>query len=207
MKCPVPQCEKKIQDLNRHLQTVHQWHEIDAKAAKGKYGLRKLKDLETGRKRKNYTRKVCPIMTCQHTVVRLNNHLRQVHKIKDQRIIADLISESRRPSYEEIGKNEVGQNEIDKNAFGKNEIGRKEVNETNFDTEEDEEDLTQTSVEFSSTETVVMSAFIDWLQSIDGSHKREKDVKAQARHVVVIKRTIEEASADGSDDIRSVFRH
>ncbi len=60
---------------------------------------------------------------------------------------------------------------------------------TNFDfeMEEKEEDLMQTTVEFSNTETFVMPAFIDWLQSIDGSHKEEKDAKAQARRVVSIK--------------------
>ena len=51
-----------------------------------------------------------------------------------------------------------------------------------------------------------MSAFVEWLQSKDGSNKKEKDAKSQASNVIKIKRTIEEASEcgskDKSDDIR-----
>ena len=72
-----------------------------------------------------------------------------------------------------------------------------------------EEDMEQGKIEFSNSEKIVMTAFIDWLQSMDDSNKKEKDAKAQASRVIAIKRTIEEASASGSeekiDDIRVVL--
>ena len=51
----------------------------------------------------------------------------------------------------------------------------------------DEEDLEQGKIEFLNSEEIVMIAFIDWLQSMDGSDMKEKDAKAQASHVIAIK--------------------
>eukprot|EP00112_Aurelia_sp_Birch-Aquarium-sp1_P021504 Seg5812.1 transcript_id=Seg5812.1/GoldUCD/mRNA.D3Y31 product="hypothetical protein" protein_id=Seg5812.1/GoldUCD/D3Y31 len=87
--------------------------------------------------------------------------------------LVTLNTQARRPTYEEIGNKEEREKEVDFSETSKFE----------FEIEE-EEDLKQTTVEFSNTEQFVIPAFIQWLQSIDGSKKKEKDAKAQARHVV-----------------------
>ena len=41
----------------------------------------------------------------------------------------------------------------------------------------DKEDLGQRKIEFSNSKELVMTAFIKWLQLIDGSNNKEKDAK------------------------------
>ncbi len=93
--CPVKGCEKKIVDLIRHLTQVHDWEKDEAKVARGRFGLRKQRAIKEGGIKKNYTKRICPISTCQAVVQRLRNHLSQTHRIKDRENLNMMLSASK----------------------------------------------------------------------------------------------------------------
>ena len=70
--------------------TIHNWSHKDVDGIKGKLGLRKRLPMKEGNKRKQFTRKICPL--CNRAVLRLNNHLRQVHKIAERKKMLGLLS-------------------------------------------------------------------------------------------------------------------
>ena len=87
VKCPVRSCVSSVVDLGKHLQNVHKWSSENASSARQNFGLRKpmrrLPDGQRKSKKRYYKRRVCPDMSCGKVVVRLENHLRQYHKIQD----------------------------------------------------------------------------------------------------------------------------
>ena len=84
-------------NLARHLRLIHQWSDIDARKARGHFGLRKERKLKEKRQRQNYTAKVCPISSCQRVVKRLNNHMRQVHHCKGKASVRDIVAKASVP--------------------------------------------------------------------------------------------------------------
>ena len=90
--CPVKDCYKTVVNIQRHLTDVHKWSERAVNGVRCKLGIRKDRSVK---ERKNYTVKVCPL--CFNHVRRLNNHLRQVHKILEKQKVARLLSAASTP--------------------------------------------------------------------------------------------------------------
>ena len=70
---------------------MHKWDEKRATLARGQFGLRKIRACKPGKVRKNYTKKICPLITCGKTVLRLGNHLRQTHNFSDKSYVKMLV--------------------------------------------------------------------------------------------------------------------
>ena len=71
--------------LKKHLIKVHKWSEEKASAARLKYGLNiertRLSENERKSKIRTYKKKICPMISCQKVVRRMENHLKDVHQL------------------------------------------------------------------------------------------------------------------------------
>ena len=77
--------------LDTAFKTVHKWDEKRATIARGQFGLPKKRACKPGKVHKNYTKKICPLITCGKTVLRLGNHLRQTDNFSDKNYIKMLV--------------------------------------------------------------------------------------------------------------------
>ena len=87
-KCPMPGCELERTNLKSHLMNIHRVPAEKALAFINIYGQRKVRERKSRDQRKakarTYQRKYCPIGECPRpSQARLDNHLRQFHKIPD----------------------------------------------------------------------------------------------------------------------------
>ena len=76
----------------------HGWDEFRASSARLNFDLNKKRALLSPSKRKSkqrsYTKRQCPIKGCLKEVMRLPNHLRQTHKVKEGSRVKQLMMES-----------------------------------------------------------------------------------------------------------------
>nr|XP_047124634.1 uncharacterized protein LOC124807122 isoform X2 [Hydra vulgaris]XP_047126611.1 uncharacterized protein LOC124807913 isoform X2 [Hydra vulgaris] len=85
-KVDCPKCGESVAQLKRHLKSrKHNWDNIKASNARLDFGLNlKRKVLSPSKRRskvQKYHKKTCPISFCLKEVRRLDNHLRQYHKV------------------------------------------------------------------------------------------------------------------------------
>uniref|UniRef100_A0A7M5V265 Uncharacterized protein n=2 Tax=Clytia hemisphaerica TaxID=252671 RepID=A0A7M5V265_9CNID len=100
-KCPTtecPFCGKEQTNLKSHAMRKHGLTEENALAMKSQYNLyneRIIKsDDDRKSKRRIHQRRTCPVLGCSKTPKRLNNHLRQTHKIKKKELFDRLMKKS-----------------------------------------------------------------------------------------------------------------
>ncbi len=86
-------------NLERHLRLCHKWTPGCVKGVRNRLGLRREREIKAGNKKKQFTAKVCPIPSCNRLVKRLNNHLRQVHKITEKKKIVPLLSQAQKSTH------------------------------------------------------------------------------------------------------------
>ena len=94
---------------------VHSLAEDNALALKSQYGLYKKKailsdDVRKGKKR-NYQKRYCPVVGCSKVVKRIQNHLKQTHKIKGQKIYIKLLNESKKSIIKDMPEEEEEEEE------------------------------------------------------------------------------------------------
>ena len=220
VKCPF--CEKSIVNLVRHLIQKHKLSEKDAHAARGKYQLRKVRVPKDVKQKQRFITKICPIRTCNRYVKRLNNHLRQVHKMTNRRIIEAMVNDAKRPmdnavpeaptvpkimpymkeeyieSTEAQFTNEMRTSEAGENT-GKVQDTDSESDSEDMDGDEESPILTPTV-----SEKQLFIGLKEWLMSIDGSLKNEKVAQMHVSHVIHINRAVE-TGMDDPNDIRNLF--
>lgn len=97
IKCPFCGIEKT--NLKTHCMRVHEMSEENAKALRSNIGLshvdRKVKNVnERKGKLRFYARRLCPVTGCSKTPVRMENHLKDTHKIKDIKIYRRYLKEA-----------------------------------------------------------------------------------------------------------------
>lgn len=94
-QCPYPGCKASVVHIPRHLVSVHKWERERARKAATRYGLRKkytykekkhqTKPKAGSKKHKDYhIRRLCPIPGCMSIVLRLPQHLKNVHKVNSK---------------------------------------------------------------------------------------------------------------------------
>eukprot|EP00112_Aurelia_sp_Birch-Aquarium-sp1_P015564 Seg3463.1 transcript_id=Seg3463.1/GoldUCD/mRNA.D3Y31 product="hypothetical protein" protein_id=Seg3463.1/GoldUCD/D3Y31 len=221
--CPEKNCSKSVVDLIRHLIQVHKWDEHDARAARGMFGLRKLRALKPGKVRKNYTAKTCPIITCGKVVLRLQNHLRQTHKLKDVRYIQMMVDagapvrvphkENAESEYDtsatrlqtasakietETKYNEAHEDEHEENVLDDADDCHKSI------VSENDEDVAHDIIPTPS-QKMLFNAFKGWLMSLDGGHKKEKDAQQHVSQLLIICRYLEDTAAGGMANVLRLF--
>ena len=204
-------------DLIRHLTQVHKWDEHRARAARGMFGLRKSRPLKSGRVRKNYTAKTCPLITCGKVVLRLRNHLRQTHNLTDTRYIKMMVDAGvpvRVSSRETLHESEHLTTTKCQTNDGSASIQTPEVIGETCSSEKvehitDDSDHSEQSIVSENDEDIapditptlsqkmLFDAFKRWLMSLDGGHKKEKDAQRHVSQLLVICRCLEEDSAAG----------
>ena len=116
-KCPI--CALERTNLKIHLIKIHGVDEINAKGVKSQLGMfkkrKKKPDAERKRKPRNYKRRNCPIPSCFKIHVRLENHLRETHKIKSEKLRKKLLREAV-PVEEYSTESEVNNSECESSS-------------------------------------------------------------------------------------------
>ncbi|XP_065674717.1 uncharacterized protein LOC136091282 [Hydra vulgaris] len=85
VKCP--KCDRPIVNLKRHMMSVHKLDEAQAKAARVNFGLNiTKKSVSESYKKRKYVRRQCPMFSCALAPKRLENHLKQYHKLDKERV-------------------------------------------------------------------------------------------------------------------------
>ena len=96
-KCPLTGCSSELYNLKRQLIDVHNWDDTKASAAKSVFGLyRARKQKGTPLRKRQYPRRYCPIGGCQKVCKRMENHLKNVHKIPNGAYYRTLSKNSKR---------------------------------------------------------------------------------------------------------------
>ena len=76
-KCPFPSCKSKVYHLPRHMRLSHGWNRDDALNVVSTFGLRKNRSKrENNKTQKKY---LCPVKKCKSVVIKIHNHLTDVH--------------------------------------------------------------------------------------------------------------------------------
>jgi hypothetical protein len=76
-KCPFPSCKSKVYHLPRHMRLSHGWNRNDALNVVSTFGLRKNRSKrENNKTQKKY---MCPVKQCKSVVIKIHNHLTDVH--------------------------------------------------------------------------------------------------------------------------------
>ncbi|CAB3983100.1 Hypothetical predicted protein [Paramuricea clavata] len=77
-KCPFPSCKSKVYHLPRHMRLSHGWNRDDALNVVSTFGLRKNRSKrENNKTQKKY---MCSVDECKSVVIKIHNHLTDVHK-------------------------------------------------------------------------------------------------------------------------------
>ncbi|XP_065679754.1 uncharacterized protein LOC124809067 [Hydra vulgaris] len=85
VKCP--KCDRPIVNLKRHMMSVHELDKAQAKAARVNFGLNiTKKSVSESYKKRKYVRRQCPMFSCALAPKRLENHLKQYHKLDKERV-------------------------------------------------------------------------------------------------------------------------
>ena len=90
-----PFCGAERANLKDHAMRVHKLTEENAKALRSQSGQmhqgRKILSGERKTKRRNYPLKLCPVTGCSKSIRRMENHLKDTHKIKDNKLYKELL--------------------------------------------------------------------------------------------------------------------
>eukprot|EP00112_Aurelia_sp_Birch-Aquarium-sp1_P005236 Seg1593.2 transcript_id=Seg1593.2/GoldUCD/mRNA.D3Y31 product="hypothetical protein" protein_id=Seg1593.2/GoldUCD/D3Y31 len=209
--CPVDGCEKSIIDLIRHLKSVHKWDEKRAVLARGQFGLRKTREIMPGRKRKNYTAKMCPMITCGKTVLRLGNHLRQTHNLSDKSHIKMLVDAGQQVKHtipdcnDESTKRSAAAPAMI--AGAQRQCSNSEIDVYEPDLSDSEDDaasiasLYDDEIEIVPTfsEKSLFGTFKKWLMSLDGGDKKEVNAKLHVSQLLTICRHLQASTEAGGE--------
>jgi len=89
---------------------VHKVPEDNAAALKSQYNHRKrraqLPDDVRKSKKRCYKKRFCPVIGCSKIVVRIENHLKNAHKIKDEKLYKKYLEESKDNIVKELPQND-----------------------------------------------------------------------------------------------------
>ena len=206
---------------------MHKWDEKRAVLARGQFGLRKPRACKPGKVRKNYTAKICPLITCGKTVLRLANHLRQTHHIADKRYIKMYVDAGQpakevMPEFDDetktVGARNSAEMAISVKEFNNDEEQQNDIegfiNETEKNDSDEDDNISIASVYDDEREMVqtpseksLFGAFKMWLMSLDGGDKKEVNAKLHVSQLLNICRHIEaSAEAKGEfDALTSIF--
>ena len=161
---------------------VHSLAEDNALALKSQYGLYKKKailsdDVRKGKKR-NYQKRYCPVVGCSKVVKRIQNHLKQTHKIKGQKIYIKLLNESKKSIIKDMPEEEEEEEETEVSDGGDGEesdyvvfrdlVSRPESQRYLRTIENNEDDISDSEDE-------------DWLVSQTKKWAQQKKVKIRFR--------------------------
>ena len=145
-------CFRYVFNLKRHLMSkLHSWSSEKAEAARNNFGLSKEKahlpeDVRHSKVR-HYARRICPLNHCFKEVKRLGNHLRQFHKLSNEktrkyvaRSIMALAEEKEEISEDDSDSSESDEERLLESNFT-NEIYKPEGDTFIYDSgEEDDHD-------------------------------------------------------------------